>query len=241
MSRREPAGVPAAACLTVGLLNALYGYQGKSTSHAQLAQEACHIEIEILGKPIGRQDQYASAFGGLNYIRFNPDGSVEVEPIPCTRETVTELQRHMLLVYTGKARNADTILLQQRAGTSERMHALREMRDLAMELKSTLTGSPDLELFSRLMHTGWELKRSLGFGISNGHVDDMYAAARSAGAVGGKLLGAGGSGFLLLMAPPERHKAIRAALDCPVELDFSIDRRGSRLVFISDHQKLTRN
>ena len=234
-------GLGSSSSLTVGLLNALYGYQGRLTTQARLAEEACRIEIDILGKPIGRQDQYATAFGGVNYIRFNPDGSVDVEPVPCTADTVKELQRHMLMFYTGRERDADEILSQQSAGTTSRMQVLREMRDLANELKNTLSGSPNLDAFARLMHTSWELKRSLGFGISDGTIDDMYSTARSAGAVGGKLLGAGGGGFLLMIAPPERHDAIRYALRWPVELDFGIDRRGSRLVFISDHQRLTRD
>ncbi len=209
-------GLGSSSSLTVGLLNALYAYQGRVTSHARLAEEACQIEIEVLGKPIGRQDQYAAAFGGVNYICFHPDGVVDVEPVPCTTDTVNELQRHVLMLYTGQERNADEILNRQSAGTRERMDVLREMRDLASELRTALTATPDIDEFARLLHVGWELKRSLGFGITTGQVDDMYAAARAAGALGGKLLGAGGGGFLLIMAPPAKHDAIRAALKRPV-------------------------
>ncbi len=234
-------GLGSSSSLTVGLLNALYAYVGRITSHDKLAEEACHIEMDLLSKPIGRQDQYAAAFGGVNYIRFHPGGIVDVEPVPCTGDTLGELTRWTLLAYTGKQREADDILVQQSSGTSEKMATLRAMRDLAHELRATLTGTPDLEQFGQLLHTGWELKRSLGFGITTSQVDEMYAAARSAGAIGGKLLGAGGGGFILLLAPPEKHSAIREALGHPVELDFGVDRRGSRLVFVSDHQRLVRS
>ncbi|MGE3638849.1 MAG: GHMP kinase [Pirellulales bacterium] len=231
-------GLGSSSSLTVGLLNALYAYQGRVTSHARLADEACQIEIDVLNKPIGKQDQYAAAFGGVNYICFHPDGVVDVEPVPCTSDTISELKRYVLMIYTGQERSADEILKRQTAGTKERMDILREMRDLAGQLRESLTGKPEIEEFARLMHAGWELKRSLGFGITTGQVDEMYASARAAGAIGGKLLGAGGGGFLLLMAPPSRHDAIRSALKRPKELDFGVDRRGSRLIFVSDHQRL---
>ena len=227
-------GMGSSSSLTVGLLNALYGYQGRIVGRDRLAREACHIEIDILTKPIGRQDQYAAAFGGLNYIRFNGDDSVDVEPVPCKAETIAELEKRVLLVYTNQQRNADTILEQQSAGTCERMSILREMRDLAGEMRSAIAGNGDLDEFARLLHVGWELKRSLGFGISNPQVDAWYEAARRTGAQGGKLLGAGGGGFLLLIAPPERHEAIRDALGRPRELPFAIDRLGSRIIFISE-------
>ena len=233
-------GLGSSSSLTVGLLNALYGYQGKVTSHERLAEEACHIELDRLHKPIGRQDQYAAAYGGVNYFRFGPGGSVDVDALPCTVDKLRLLESWMLLLYTGQQRSADEILSRQREGTRGQMNVLCEMRDLAAAMRDVLAGSMDLDELARLMHLGWELKRSLGFGISTAQVDQMYGAARHAGAQGGKLLGAGGGGFLLLMAPPECHPAIRAALNHPVELDFGIDRRGSRLVFVSDHQRLTR-
>jgi len=227
-------GMGSSSSLTVGLLNALYAYRGQVVSREQLAREACRIEIDILNKPIGRQDQYAAAFGGLNYIRFHPDDSVDVEPVPCKAETLADLERRIILVYTNEQRDADEILRRQSAGTQKRMDVLRQMRDLADEARQAINGSADLDEFAALLHRGWELKRSLGFGISNGRIDAWYEAARRAGAQGGKLLGAGGSGFLLLMAPPERHEAIREALGRPRELEFSIDRLGSRLIFISE-------
>ncbi|SIO59898.1 D-glycero-alpha-D-manno-heptose-7-phosphate kinase [Rhodovulum sp. ES.010] len=227
-------GMGSSSSLAVGLLNALYAYRGQVASPHRLAREACDIEIDILQKPIGRQDQYAAAHGGVNYIRFNPDHSVDVEPVPADPEFLHELERHILLLYTDRQRDADVILQKQSEGSADKMTVLRQMRDLAGEMRQTMGGGGDLAEFGRLLHEGWELKRSLGFGISNQGVDEWYRAARAAGAMGGKLLGAGGGGFLLVMAPPETHEAIRAAVGRPRELPFSIDRRGSRVIFISD-------
>jgi D-glycero-alpha-D-manno-heptose-7-phosphate kinase len=226
-------GMGSSSSLTVGLLNALYAFQGRITSPEKLAREACEIEIERLKKPIGKQDQYAAAYGGLNYIRFNPDESVDVQPVPCAVETVAELEQRSLVLYTGQQRDANEILKKQTDGTCDRMTVLREMRQLASEMRSVLAGRGDVDEFCRLLHAGWELKRSLGFGITDQAIDDWYQAARKAGAMGGKLLGAGGGGFMLLMAPVERHEAIREALSRPREVGFEIDRLGSRIIFIS--------
>jgi len=227
-------GMGSSSSLTVGVLNALHAYGGEIAGRQQLAREACHIELDVLHKPIGRQDQYACAYGGLNYIRFNTDGSVVVQPVPCKKETLHELQRRLVLYYTGRRRNADEILKKQSAITKDRMSVLREMRDLAAAARDTLAGNGDLEEFGRILHHGWELKRSLGCGITNGQVDAWYTTARKLGAQGGKLLGAGGGGFLLIMAPPECHRAIREAFGHPIELPFAIDPLGSRIIFISD-------
>ena len=227
-------GMGSSSTLTVGLLNALYALKGQVTSPAKLAREACHIEIDVLGKPIGRQDQYAAAYGGLNYIRFNPDDSVDVQPVPTAAETLTELERRTLILYTEKKRDADEILRQQSQGTGDRMRVLREMRDLASEMRGVISGRGNLDEFARLLHVGWELKRSLGFGISDPLIDQWYDAARKAGAQGGKLLGAGGGGFVYLLAPPEKHEAIRDAVGRPREIGFKIDRLGSRIIFISE-------
>ncbi len=235
------AGLGSSSSLTVGVLLALHAYKGQIVSAKNVAEQACRIEIEALGKPIGKQDQYAAAFGGINYLRFNTDGSVDVEPVPATPETMQELSKHMLLFYTEQQRDANGILKRQSEGTKDRMSTLRAMRDLAQEMRLALGGGRGLDEFARLLHEGWELKRSLGFGISMDSVDAWYEQARKLGAQGGKLLGAGGGGFLLLFAPPERHNLIRDALGNPRELTFGIDRRGGRVIFISDHQRLLHN
>lgn len=228
-------GMGSSSALTVGLLNALYAFKGQIRSSKVLAEEACRIELDVLRKPIGKQDQYAAAFGGLNYIRFNSDESVDVQPVPTAVETLEELERRTLILYTEKQRDADGILRRQSEGTSDQMRVLREMRDLASEMRGVLAGRANIDEFARLLHVGWQMKRSLGFGISDDRVDQAYASAREAGAQGGKLLGAGGGGFILLIAPPERHGAIRGALGNPRELPFAVDRLGSRIIFISEH------
>ena len=225
-------GMGSSSSLTVGLLAALHGYRNRVVSPRLLAEQACQIEIDVLGKPIGRQDQYAAGFGGLNYIRFNPDDTVDVEPVPCRPETMVELERQALLVYTGQTRDANLILERQSGATADRMDVLRSMRDLAHEMRDALANEGDLDRFAALLHEGWALKRSLGCGISNDQVNEWYEAARRAGALGGKLLGAGGGGFLLLVAPTWRHRAIREALGRPRELPFRIARHGSRLIFV---------
>jgi D-glycero-alpha-D-manno-heptose-7-phosphate kinase len=225
-------GMGSSSSLTVGLLTALYGYQHRIVSPKLLAERACRVEIDILNKPIGRQDQYAAAFGGLNYFRFNPDDTVDVEPVPCRAETLAELEQRALLLYTGQTRDANLILEQQSNIAEDRFEVFRAMRDLADEMRHALAGEGDLDRFASLLHEGWELKRSLGCGISNDQINEWYTVARRAGAVGGKLLGAGGGGFVLLIAPAWRHRAIREALGRPRELPFKISRCGSRNIFI---------
>jgi D-glycero-alpha-D-manno-heptose-7-phosphate kinase len=227
-------GMGSSSSLTVGLLNALWAYKGQITSARRLAEQACQIEIDILGKPIGRQDQYAAAFGGLNYIEFRANDQVNVEPVAHRPGFLHELEQRVLILYTQQQRSADEILQKQSVGTRDKMEVLRKMRDLAQEMRTVASGRGDLDEFAKLLHEGWELKRSLGFGIATTVVDEWYEKAREAGAQGGKLLGAGGGGFLLLMAPPERHAAIKRALGHPRELPFEIEPRGSRIIFISD-------
>ena len=227
-------GLGSSSALTVGLLHALHGYRGQIVSREQLAREACQIEIEILKKPIGRQDQYASAYGGLSFMRFDSDDTVTVEPVPVEPQTLFGLESRAMLLCTNHQRDADTILAKQSAGTAASLSVLRAMRDLAFEMRGAITGEADLDEFARLLHEGWLLKRSLGFGISNDFIDQWYDAARDAGAQGGKLLGAGSGGFVFLLAPPERQKAVREALGRPQELEFSVDRLGSRIIFISE-------
>ena len=234
-------GMGSSSSLTVGLLAALHAYRGEIVSAKNLAERSCQIEIELLGKPIGKQDQYAAAYGGFNYIRFNSDESVDVEPVPVRPEVMDELNRRTILLYTEQQRDADKILQQQSDGTVDKIAMLRQMRDLADEMRNVLATGGDVDGFASLLHEGWQLKRSLGFGIAVPKVDKWYEQACKLGAQGGKLLGAGGGGFLLLIAPPERHALIREALGNPRELTFGIDRRGGRVIFISDHQRLLHN
>jgi len=228
-------GLGSSSTLTVGLVNAFRALQGKLSSNQLLAEMACNIEIDVLGNPIGKQDQFAAAFGGINYIRFNPDGTVRVDPVPCGRDTLKHIESHSLMVYTDQQRSASDILTKQTEGTADKFSVLKTMRDMAGEMKNILCSSADMQDFGRMLDEGWRLKRSLGFGITNSQIDDWYQAAKKAGALGGKLLGAGGGGFLYFIAPPERHKNIVAALGNPKTLPVTFDPQGSRVVFVS-HQ-----
>lgn len=226
-------GLGSSSSFTVGLLHALYGFTHQYVSPERLAAESCHIEIDVCGDPIGKQDQYAAAYGGLNYIRFHPDESVSVDPILCRAETLASLQDHILVFYTGRIRSASELLSEQKERTaSDRRtrETLTQMVGLAADLKTELERN-DLDAFGEILHTNWELKKSLVQGISDPEIDGWYETARAAGARGGKLLGAGRGGFMMLFAPPERHPAIAHALPGLRQVSFRFDANGSQIVF----------
>jgi len=230
-------GLGSSSTYTVGLLNALYAYQGRLAGAERLAREACHIEIERCGKPIGKQDQYIAAYGGLQLIRFNPDGSVFVDPVICAPETKRRLQEHLLLLYTGLVRSADEILSEQSRNTQndrEKQAGLRRMVGLAEQMQEALSRN-DLAGFGELLHAGWMEKRKLASGISKPCIDEWYERARAHGAIGGKILGAGGGGFLLLYAPPEQHKKISDALPELRPIDFHFSPQGSKLIYVEEN------
>jgi len=227
-------GLGSSSTLTVGLLNAFRALQGKISNGDLLAKQACEIEIDILGNPIGKQDQYAAAYGGFNYIRFNSDGTVRVDPIPCDTATRHHIESHSLMVYTAQKRSASKILAKQTEGTKDKFAVLREMRDMANEMRNIVSSGANMSDFGSLLHEGWLLKRSLGFGITNQLIDEWYDTARKAGAYGGKLLGAGGGGFIYFIAPPETHSKILEELGYPKTLPVSFDPFGSRIAFISN-------
>lgn len=229
-------GLGSSSAFTVGLLHALHAYEGRGTSPEQLAREACTIEIERCGEPIGKQDQYAAAFGGFSFIEFNADDSVRVEPIRCRRETLTALQENTLMFYTGISRSASAILKNQQdavASSAAKQQALVNMVQLARDLKVELEND-NVAGFGEILHEGWELKRSLTGEISSGEIDAWYAAARRAGAAGGKLLGAGSGGFLMFYAPRDRHEAIAAALPGLRKIPVQFEPQGSQIIFVHD-------
>ena len=227
-------GLGSSSAFTVGLLNALHAYCDRPASAARLAAESCSIEIERCGEPIGKQDQFAAAFGGFNLIRFQPDDSVEVKKVVCPRPLLDDLQSRLLFFYTGVTRSASSILQQQAAevaGNGAKTGAVGEMARLAEAAYVTLCAGSTAD-FGAMLDEAWKLKRSLVDGISNGPVDAAYAAARSAGAEGGKLLGAGGGGFLMFVAPQDRHDCIRRALPHLRETPLHFAPQGSSIIFV---------
>jgi D-glycero-alpha-D-manno-heptose-7-phosphate kinase len=225
-------GLGASSSLTVGILNALHGCKGERVSAATLAEQACKIEIEILGRPIGKQDQYPAAFGGLNYIRFNKDGSVIVEPIICRKDILEALSRGLLLFYTGLRTQSDNILSEQNDKTSDNMPVLDKMVALAGELRRALS-SNNLTEFGEILHQGWVYKQKLAASITNPVIDEYYEKARKAGAVGGKVLGSGGGGFLLLYCEEKNQPRVRGALTDLREAPFNFEPEGSKIVYMS--------
>ena len=227
-------GLGSSSSFTVGMLQALHAFSGRHAGAEQLAREACEIEIGRCGEPIGKQDQYAAAYGGLNFIQFNPDESVFVEPIICKRETIEQLQAHTLVFYTGITRSASAILKHQQAALAtekKKQNVTRKMVALAHELRRELQHNRAAS-FGEIIHEGWRLKKSLTAGITSDAIDDWYDQARKAGAIGGKLLGAGTGGFLMFYAPPERHEAIAIALGKLRRMKFAFEPSGSRIIFV---------
>lgn len=226
-------GLGSSSAVMVGTLAALYAFQGVYRSPVALAEEASMIEIESLGKPIGRQDQYSAAVGGLNLIEFLPEGAgVRVSAIVHPPDTLKRAHRSTAMFYTGSQRSAASVLTAQKSaietGTPATINALKRMRDLAYELRDHLARG-DIEALGDALDENWMLKRSLTAGISNPEIDDLYARAKAAGAVGAKLLGAGASGFILVVAPPERMDAIRASLRELREVPFRFSSRGAHI------------
>jgi D-glycero-alpha-D-manno-heptose-7-phosphate kinase len=227
-------GLGSSSAFTVGLLHALYAYTGRYASAEQLARQACEIEIERCGEPIGRQDQYAAAYGGLNFLQFHPDDTVSVEPIICRPETLQMVQNNLLIFYTGITRRAGGILRQQQhavATQKAKQRVLRRMVELAYQLRAELQRN-NADAFGELIHENWLLKKSLAEGISNPRIDAWYEKARRAGALGGKLLGAGWGGFLLFYARPDRHEAVTQALRELRRMHFRFEPRGSQIIFV---------
>jgi len=223
-------GLGSSSSFTVGLLNCIYNFLGKNPLPDVLAQKACEIEIEKAGSPIGKQDQYASAFGGLNMICFNTNGSIEVQPVFLTPKIKEDFQKHLLIFFTGKERSANTILSEQKQNIDKKFEFLKKMSDMVPIFKSAIERG-DFKEAGKILHTNWMLKRELASGISNPQIEQMYEATLKAGAFGGKILGAGGGGFLLIMAPPERHAQIIESLKEYKQFSFLFSESGSKIIF----------
>lgn len=229
-------GLGSSSSFTVSLLHALYSYTGKFVSASKLAEEACHTEIDLLGDPIGKQDQYAAAFGGLNVYRFHKDGTVNVEPVIISPEAMNRMEHNLLMFYTGDLRSASAILSEQGKNIStdyEKEQNQLKINNLTDELHKELINE-NIDSLGQILHTGWEYKRELASGITNPLINDSYVKALSAGATGGKLLGAGGGGFLLFYVPEHRHNAVKNALSHLTYMEFGFSRVGSSVIYVGD-------
>ena len=229
-------GLGSSSAFAVGLLNALHAYQGEKVSAGQLAEEAAEIEIHALHQPIGKQDQYAAAFGGFNFLRFNPSNGVAVEPVRTNNGTLCQLFRHLQLFWTGHQHDAASVLTQVTGNISSHVEHLRQMRSQAHELCELMTQKHwEVEEFGRVLDEGWQLKRQLATCISTDSIDQWYRRARNAGALGGKLCGAGGGGFLLFVVKPEKQAEVKKALCDLPEVAISYEAHGSRVLLPNGH------
>lgn len=225
----EGTGLGSSSSITVGLLQALYAHQGKLVTAEDLATQACHIEIDILGKPIGKQDQYIAAYGNMRFIGFHTSG-IEVETVGMTENSKRRLNENLLLFYTGRTRQSSHILTEQKANINGKVQILKEIAKLSFKAREALL-SESFDEFGQLLHEGWDLKKKLSSGITSDEIDDLYQTARKAGAIGGKIAGAGGGGFLLVYVRAARRDDVRASLAHLRELPFNFYNDGSKVVF----------
>jgi D-glycero-alpha-D-manno-heptose-7-phosphate kinase len=227
-------GLGSSSAFAVGLVHALEAYQGRYKTADELAEAACHLEIDVLGEPIGKQDQYASAFGGLRRYRFNGDGSVYVDPVICSPQTKQTLFEHLMFFYIGGCRDARQVLQQQNGKTQHNMEFLRRIRNLADDFWNILSGGSGVTQLGELLHESWMCKRRLADNISSPCIDELYERARSAGALGGKVLGAGMGGFLLVFCPPDKQHRVRERLGRLREVKFGFEPEGSKIIYVGN-------
>lgn len=230
----EGSGLGSSSTVTVGALHAMYAHRRRLVLTEQLAQEACHIERDILGKPIGIQDQYIAAYGGMRFIEFQPDGQIIPTAIELDKKTMRQLNDNLLLFFTGVTRQADNILKEQESNINQRIAVLDEMKQIAFCARDKLVAG-DVNAIGHLLHESWLLKRELASQVSNGSLDEMYQTALDAGATGGKIAGAGGGGFLMLYCNNGKQEDVRQALNHLQELPFKMGQDGSKVIFDYNH------
>ena len=226
-------GLGSSSALAVGVLNALYAYIGRHIDAETLAQQASRIEIDILGNPMGKQDQYASAYGGLNSIQFNADESVFVDPVIFTQNTKEVLESKFLMFYTGIERLSSSILGDQQSSIDDNFKQINQVVELAKQGIDVLRNN-DIESIGPLLHESWLLKKQFAQGVSNPVLDEIYQSAMASGASGGKLLGAGGGGFFLFYCEPQRQAAVRKALSHLKETKFRFEPQGSKIIYVNN-------
>jgi len=226
----EGSGLGSSSTVTVGALHAMHTYLGDLVSTEMLAREACEIEIEILKKPIGIQDQYIAAYGGFRFFDFLPNGDVKSEKINISPEAKRVLNDNFLLFFTGVTRHSSSILKEQTSNIKDRMTELQKIKQMTYQARIDIE-EDNFDNLGCLLHESWELKKRLAGTISNGHLNEIYDTARHAGAIGGKITGAGGGGFLLLYVPYEHQSKVRAALNSFQELPFRLEADGTKVIF----------
>ncbi|HXF85227.1 MAG TPA: GHMP kinase [Anaerolineales bacterium] len=226
----EGSGLGSSSTVTVGALHAMYAYRGEIVSAQQLAREACDIEINRLKKPIGIQDQYIAAYGGLRFFEFQTDGEVKVEKVNISTDSRRVFNDSFLLFFTGVSRRADAILSEQKQKIKDRLSELREIKQMTYQARREIE-SGNFDSIGKLLHQSWQLKKHLAGSVSNSTIDEMYDTARRAGALGGKITGAGGGGFLMLYVPYEKQAAVRYALRGLQELPFRLEADGTKVIF----------
>jgi D-glycero-alpha-D-manno-heptose-7-phosphate kinase len=226
----EGSGLGSSSSLVVGLLNAMYFYVGEQVTAERLAQEACKIEIEICGKPIGKQDQYIAAYGGIRKFIFNPDGTVETSPVNLPANDMRLFGSNLMLFYTARTRKSASILTEQKSHTQKQRGTLEAMLPLVDLVEQALV-ERRYDAVGAALNDGWMLKQKMASQISDEEINSIYQSALAAGALGGKIAGAGGGGFLLLYVPPEHQNHVRHALAHLFELPFMPERDGSKGIF----------
>jgi D-glycero-alpha-D-manno-heptose-7-phosphate kinase len=224
-------GIGSSSSFCVGLLHALYALQGRMPSKHQLAHEAITLEQDVLRETVGSQDQVTSAYGGFNQVLFQPSGEISVRPVTIAPTRLRELESHLLLFFTGVKRTSSDVARSYAGDLESRKRHLRIMKDLVDEAIGALNGGGDLASFGELLHEAWNAKRGLSAQVSTAELDEIYATAQANGALGGKLLGAGGGGFLLLFARPDDHKALREKLGRLIHVPFRFESAGSQIIF----------
>jgi D-glycero-alpha-D-manno-heptose-7-phosphate kinase len=232
------AGLGTSSAFTVGLLLALYALKNQMRDKHSLAADAIYVEQEVLEEAVGAQDQVSAAYGGFNRINFSRNGAIQVKPMLLARERLEELERHLALYFTGFSRTASEIAQEQLRLTPHKTRELRSLLELVNEGEAVVSDpSRPLTEFGHLLHEGWQIKKTLTQKISNPAIDEIYEAGRSAGAIGGKLLGAGGGGFMLFFVPPERREELRMRLKQLLCVPFRFSHTGSDVVVYEPEQR----
>lgn len=224
-------GLGSSSAFTVGMLNSLYALKGSIVSKSELAKQAINIERNVLKESVGSQDQVAVAYGGFNKITFHKDHNFRIEPMTLQKERITHLENHLMLIFTGFSRFASEIAAEQIKNTGDRKEELTSIKQMVDHAIGILNSSQDIVEFGKLLHESWQLKKRLSHKISNRALDDLYENALRYGAVGGKLLGAGGGGFMLLFVRPENKEKLKQGLKNYLEVKFSFDNEGSQIIY----------